>query len=177
MPNILIIDDNTVFLEAIRLGLGGPGCEIRCARSAEKGLEIVRTWPVDVVITDYEMPGMNGMEAIKRIKGDCGDGIIQIGKPDCAEDIVGARGPRPDLCPGTKCNQAGQGNQMIGRGNPAPTSLTRQDANIPINHKPRIILISGVMDRELKAEAKAAGADWCMGKPLDLNRLQEIVWE
>jgi two-component system NtrC family response regulator len=64
----LIIDDE----KPQREGLGGyfrkKGFSILLAESGLKGLEIVRENQVDIVLTDYRMPDISGLEALKEIK-------------------------------------------------------------------------------------------------------------
>ena len=65
---ILIIDDET----NIRLSLAGilddEGYDTREAASGEEGLEAVRKEPPDLVLLDIWMPGIDGMEVLKRLK-------------------------------------------------------------------------------------------------------------
>lgn len=68
--NILIIEDH----ELTRFGLktAFESCdyvgEIFEAESAEKGIEIVTSNPINLIIMDLGLPGMNGIEATKQIK-------------------------------------------------------------------------------------------------------------
>ncbi len=68
--NILIIEDH----ELTRFGLktAFESCdyvgEIFEAESAEKGIEIVTNNPINLIIMDLGLPGMNGIEATKQIK-------------------------------------------------------------------------------------------------------------
>jgi DNA-binding response OmpR family regulator len=82
MPNILIIEDQPALAESLRLALEGPGYAVRCAESAEQGMLFLLNWKVDVVIVDYMLPGMNGIELIK--------GITQIKTTDYTNYNVGA---------------------------------------------------------------------------------------
>ena len=66
----LLVDDNLEFLEATADFLSGrPGLELLgWTVSAAEALDIVRHVDVDVVLMDIAMPGMNGLEATRRIK-------------------------------------------------------------------------------------------------------------
>jgi CheY-like chemotaxis protein len=70
---LLCIDDHEVSLAGWCLYLQNAGYSVETARSAQEGLELFATRPVDLVLLDYAMPEMNGSEvaaAMKRIKAD-----------------------------------------------------------------------------------------------------------
>jgi len=68
--NILLIDDNPVVLRALRTVLGlNPNWKIVGeAESGAEGLRMFRETTPDVVIVDFQMPGMNGLEVGKEIR-------------------------------------------------------------------------------------------------------------
>ena len=70
---LLCIDDHEVSLAGWCLYLQNAGYSVETARSAQEGLELFATRPVDLVLLDYAMPEMTGCEvaaAMKRIKSD-----------------------------------------------------------------------------------------------------------
>lgn len=66
-PVILTIDDDNLMQELVE-DLLGDRYEVRKAGSAEAGLSILKTGPVDLILMDVEMPGMDGYTACRRIK-------------------------------------------------------------------------------------------------------------
>jgi DNA-binding NarL/FixJ family response regulator len=70
--NVMLVDDHEVVLEGlIRILEKQGGIKIvTVARSAEEALEKIVRFPVDVIIVDIQLPGMNGIELIKRVKSD-----------------------------------------------------------------------------------------------------------
>jgi len=69
--NVLLVDDDRVQRTFIRMLLQEiklPLIEIFEAEGAESALEIIRTKNIDLVITDYMMPDISGMELLKSIK-------------------------------------------------------------------------------------------------------------
>ncbi len=62
---VLVVDDD----EAIRLYLGevlrGAGCRVLTASDGIEAVEILGASPVDLLITDYNMPRMSGLELIQ----------------------------------------------------------------------------------------------------------------
>lgn len=66
-PRVLHVDDSNDFLEIFSLRFK-KNLEIFTARSGEEALEILRSNKIDAVVTDYDMPVMNGLELLKSIK-------------------------------------------------------------------------------------------------------------
>lgn len=68
--NVMLVDDHEVVLEGlIRILEKQGGIKIvSVARSAEEALEKIGRFPPDVIIVDIQLPGMNGIELIKRVK-------------------------------------------------------------------------------------------------------------
>jgi putative two-component system response regulator len=64
---ILLVDDEFSFLEALALLLGQEGYEISTASSAEEALARLREKRPDLVITDFWMPRMSGLELCQRM--------------------------------------------------------------------------------------------------------------
>jgi len=65
---ILVVDDEETMLQSLSKLLTLMGFETETADSGEKALDVLRQQTVDVVITDINMPGMSGMELLKRVK-------------------------------------------------------------------------------------------------------------
>jgi two-component system chemotaxis response regulator CheB len=69
MPRVLVVDDSVVMRDIVRAHLAGLGLDLEFASSAEDGLSrIAVNPPYDLVVTDYAMPGLNGLEFARRIK-------------------------------------------------------------------------------------------------------------
>jgi CheY-like chemotaxis protein len=65
---ILLVDDNEDGLLVRRLLLEELGYEVEVAGSGETGLKLVEKTSFDVVVTDFRMPEMDGIEFIKRAR-------------------------------------------------------------------------------------------------------------
>jgi len=67
--NILLVDDEEDFVEMLALRLEAAGEKVRKAYDGLQCLDILDSVPIDVVILDIKMPGMDGTQALKTIKG------------------------------------------------------------------------------------------------------------
>ncbi|MCP4671537.1 MAG: response regulator [Desulfobacula sp.] len=65
---VLLVDDEKDFLEIMAQRMEARGFEITTAQSADQALSIIEKKPFDAIIMDFQMPGMDGMEALKAIK-------------------------------------------------------------------------------------------------------------
>jgi len=65
---ILCVDDEENPLVLRKLVLQKAGYEVLTARSAKEALELTASRPVDLVLSDHLMPGMNGTELAQEIK-------------------------------------------------------------------------------------------------------------
>jgi two-component system, NtrC family, response regulator AtoC len=65
---ILVIDDEKVIRDVLEAFLAKKGYEVVSASSAEEGIEKLKTEKPKVILLDIRMPGMSGVDAIKRIR-------------------------------------------------------------------------------------------------------------
>jgi DNA-binding NtrC family response regulator len=77
-PTILLIDDDPNLLDSLRRQLRGEGYRIRCARSAEEALLILRSDPVDAVVSDCRLDGLQGTDLLKLIRRQSPDVIRML---------------------------------------------------------------------------------------------------
>ncbi len=66
---ILLIDDDEWIRDSLTLFFESEGCHLNALETAEEGLESLRNQKYDIIITDYWLPGINGLEFFKRING------------------------------------------------------------------------------------------------------------
>jgi len=66
---ILVIEDNAKNLKLVRDVLSHDGYEVIEARNAEDGIALAEEQLPDLVLMDIQLPGMDGMEALKVLKG------------------------------------------------------------------------------------------------------------
>ena len=66
--NILIVEDEAKMRRLLELNLGEDGFTTHSAEDAETGLKLLRDNPIDLVLTDLKLPGMNGLEFLQAMK-------------------------------------------------------------------------------------------------------------
>jgi len=67
-PKILIVDDEPDILELLSNLLTDEGYQVTAKSRGQEAIELFRSEPFDLVITDIRMPGMDGVEVLKAIK-------------------------------------------------------------------------------------------------------------
>lgn len=91
--NLLLVDDETEFVSTLaeRLELRGMG--VRIASDGEAALPMVDDDPPDIIVLDLMMPGIGGMETLKRIKASHPDipVILLTGRGSTKEGIEGMK--------------------------------------------------------------------------------------
>lgn len=67
-PSILVIDDEEGLRDLLCYELGMRGYQVTSAENGLKGIEKVKTGHFDVVISDFKMPQLDGLETLKQLK-------------------------------------------------------------------------------------------------------------
>lgn len=70
MTKVLCVDDHEEVVQLLKLSLELEGYEVDTSLSAEEGLKKLEKQKFDLIITDLEMPGMDGWEFCKKLKKD-----------------------------------------------------------------------------------------------------------
>jgi DNA-binding response OmpR family regulator len=74
--NILVVDDEGANRYSVKKTLQKVGYTVREAGSGEEALSIMAEQAFDVVLTDIRMPGLDGVELLRRIKDESPDIIV-----------------------------------------------------------------------------------------------------
>lgn len=70
--SILVVDDEAHILHVVSLKLQNAGFAVTTAPDGEEALEVLAVTPVDLIITDYQMPGITGLELARRVHKEPG---------------------------------------------------------------------------------------------------------
>jgi two-component system NtrC family response regulator len=66
--NILILDDEAAQRDILTGYLKKKGYKIFSASSGREGIEIIKNNPVDIILSDFKMPDLNGIEVLEQVK-------------------------------------------------------------------------------------------------------------
>jgi DNA-binding NtrC family response regulator len=65
---ILVVDDEDFFIENIQRVLSDENTNVISAASGQEGLNILKKQPVSIVISEYKIPLMNGLEFLEKVR-------------------------------------------------------------------------------------------------------------
>ena len=75
---VLIIEDEEILAKNIRLYLARHGYEARAVGSGEEGLAALDSFNPDLVLLDFQLPGMDGLEILRRIRTGLPAGLQEL---------------------------------------------------------------------------------------------------
>ncbi|QIN84455.1 response regulator [Rubrobacter tropicus] len=89
MPHVLVIDDDPAVTSLLKRGFSYERFDVDVASSGEDGLAIARERYPDLVILDIMMPGMDGIEVLKRLRSaDLQLPVLMLTAKDAPSDEV-----------------------------------------------------------------------------------------
>ncbi len=78
MSTVLIVEDNDKNMKLARDVLQAKGFQTLEAETGEEGVRLAKEKKPDLVLMDIQLPGINGIEAFKQIRGDAATKSIPV---------------------------------------------------------------------------------------------------
>jgi two-component system response regulator MprA len=85
---ILVIEDEERILDFLRRGLAYEGYRVETASDGSAGLATARQTPPDLVVLDWMLPGLDGLEVCKRLRAGSTVPILMLTAKDAVSDRV-----------------------------------------------------------------------------------------
>jgi two-component system KDP operon response regulator KdpE len=90
MTVVFVVDDEPQLVRALRVGLQASGYEVRSAGNGETALEMLAADRADVVLLDLGLPGIDGVEVVRRLRAWTQVPVIVLSVRDRQSDKVAA---------------------------------------------------------------------------------------
>ncbi len=90
MPSVLVIEDEPSYVEALEAALDREGFAVASAGDGRSGLRLLRESTPDVVLLDLMLPGMPGLDVLRKIRDEGPTPVIVTSAKDTEADIVTA---------------------------------------------------------------------------------------
>jgi two-component system cell cycle response regulator DivK len=75
---VLVVEDNPLNRKLVRDVLGHAGFRILEAGDAEHGIDLARAEQPDLILMDVQLPGIDGVEALSRLRSDAATTAIPV---------------------------------------------------------------------------------------------------
>jgi two-component system, OmpR family, KDP operon response regulator KdpE len=90
MTSVLIVDDEPQIARALRVALSSRGYEVQTAGNGETALDLIASAPPDVILLDLGLPGIDGVEVVRRLRGWSRVPVIVVSVREAQSDKVAA---------------------------------------------------------------------------------------
>lgn len=90
MYTVLMIEDEPSYLDAVEVALEREGLALHTAEDGRAGLEAFRGVQPDLVLLDLMLPGLAGIDVLRRIRSESEVPVIVVSAKDAESDIVTA---------------------------------------------------------------------------------------
>lgn len=90
LGRILIVDDEPQIRRVLRMTLTGEGYEVDDARTGDQALEKLRASRYDLMLLDWNLPGMGGLETCRQVRSSSDISIIMLTIRNAEQDKVHA---------------------------------------------------------------------------------------
>ncbi|MDP9313079.1 MAG: response regulator transcription factor [Chloroflexota bacterium] len=88
MPSILVVDDDPHIRSVISRGLRFEGYDVCAAEDGGAALQIARNQPLDLVVLDVMLPGIDGLDVCRRLRRGLSVPILMLTARDAVPDRI-----------------------------------------------------------------------------------------
>lgn len=89
MMDLLIVEDERSLADDIKAYLDGPGVRCAIAGTVREALDNILDTPFDRLVLDLTLPGWNGLEVLRELKGmGRTDGVMVVSAKDALDDRI-----------------------------------------------------------------------------------------
>ena len=85
---ILLVDDDEWIRDSLSIYFENEGCQLQALETAEEGMESLKRQAYDIIISDYKLPGINGLEFLKFAQATHPDGIKILITAYKSEEVI-----------------------------------------------------------------------------------------
>jgi DNA-binding response OmpR family regulator len=117
---LLVVDDNEDNRDALSRRLIQRGYSVQVAAGGEEALALIASQAFDLILLDVEMPGMSGLEALKRLRATPSQTQLPV-------IFVTARAQAPDVVQGLQCGA----NDYVTKPVDMPVAIARIETQLP----------------------------------------------
>ena len=86
--HLLLIDDDEWVRDSLRMFFESEGCDIVALETAEEGLDFATGCHFDIIIVDYRLPGMDGLEFIRHLPANQANALKVLITAYMSEDLL-----------------------------------------------------------------------------------------
>jgi DNA-binding response OmpR family regulator len=88
---VLVVEDEPLLADAIARGLGREGFAVDTSPDGVDGLHLARESPFDAIVCDVMLPGLDGMELVRRLRADgVWTPVLMLTAKDADADVTSA---------------------------------------------------------------------------------------
>ncbi len=163
IPKILVVDDDTTFLLMLKSFLEKKGYSAVTESNAEKGLQALKQSSFDLILSDYRMPGMDGIEMLSTIND------MNINTPLILITSYG------DIKLAVKAMKLGAADYLTKPVNPEELiALVRSVLETPAKEKVSVAKNTSKSPKE-EPRSEAAKTDFIKGESAQTRKVNEYV--